>query len=89
MYIRDAQTNKYKKFSDIHVTAVPNEDVWKDSLGELKTRAAYCLYYVNDDIWQRMQNDTPMTHYIPKTIEDNKDSYNKLVPAPLAQEVLE
>ena len=87
VYIRDPRTNLYKKFSDIHVTEATNEDVWKDSLGEIKTRAAYCLFYVNEDTWQSMVQSTTQSYYIPKTVTDNQDTYNQLVPAPIAKEI--
>ena len=52
VFIRDPATGKFKKFSDINVTEIETEDVWRDSLGEFNQRSAFCLYYVNDEIWR-------------------------------------
>lgn len=46
-YSYEAEEEKWWKFNDIHVTQVPESDVFRDSIGGHNFTSAYCLVYLD------------------------------------------
>lgn len=49
-FIYDRAQNKWRRFNDIRVTEVTEEDVFKESNGGFGNMTAYWVVYVNGDI---------------------------------------
>ena len=63
--------------------------MFKDALGEFGNRAAFCLLYVNQEVWDDIEmKQKEMKFEIPTNIEENPDHYNRIVPTLLSEEVL-
>lgn len=63
--------------------------MFKDALGEFGNRAAFCLLYVNQQVWDDIEmKQKEMTFEIPTNFEQNPDHYNSIVPQYLSEEVL-
>jgi ubiquitin carboxyl-terminal hydrolase 25/28 len=62
-YIRDAAQNKWRKFNDIRVTEVDEQEVFRVATGGFGYNSAYCLVYVDDAIQQSLQNPALLMSY--------------------------
>lgn len=83
-FIYDRFNKKWRKFNDIRVTDVEEEDVFKESEGGHSWQTAQWLVYVEDSIAQ-VQEKSNMTFYkVPENpfkLQDFKEHlYGNLVP---------
>jgi ubiquitin carboxyl-terminal hydrolase 25/28 len=62
-YIRDAAQNRWRKFNDIRVTEVDEQEVFKVATGGFGYNSAYCLVYVDGTIQQSLQYPALMMSY--------------------------
>eukprot|EP01022_Parablepharisma_sp_SALTPOND_P023425 TRINITY_DN494_c0_g1_i1.p1 TRINITY_DN494_c0_g1~~TRINITY_DN494_c0_g1_i1.p1 ORF type:complete len:1152 (+),score=161.70 TRINITY_DN494_c0_g1_i1:3596-7051(+) len=100
-FIYDFEQNKWRKYNDIQVTEVDEEEVFKTSIGEDNSAAsAYCLVYVSAKNEMRISSpvvrqfsltESKVAGKEPMAIEGEKimDYYTSLLPGKLRQEVVE
>jgi len=100
-YIYDVEQNKWRKYNDIQVTEVSEEDVMKVSIGEEgSTVSAYFLVYVSTTNELRVSSPLVRQYSLsmtipagkePMEIEEGKksDYYTSLLSSKLRQEVIE
>jgi ubiquitin carboxyl-terminal hydrolase 25/28 len=100
-YIYDVEQNKWRKYNDIQVTEVPEDEVMKTSIGEeSSTVSAYFLVYVSRVnelrvssplVRQYSLSATRLGSNEPMEIGEGKksDYYTSLLTSKLKQEVIE
>eukprot|EP00359_Climacostomum_virens_P005944 CAMPEP_0204904364 /NCGR_PEP_ID=MMETSP1397-20131031/4821_1 /ASSEMBLY_ACC=CAM_ASM_000891 /TAXON_ID=49980 /ORGANISM="Climacostomum Climacostomum virens, Strain Stock W-24" /LENGTH=950 /DNA_ID=CAMNT_0052073147 /DNA_START=3586 /DNA_END=6438 /DNA_ORIENTATION=+ len=83
VYIRDAIDHKWRKYNDIRVTEVDEQEVMKVSTGGHGLNSAYCLVYVNSDI-QHSLTDNLLESYmslfpeaVRKEVEDENTKLSR------------
>eukprot|EP00826_Nyctotherus_ovalis_P004845 TRINITY_DN11076_c0_g1_i21.p1 TRINITY_DN11076_c0_g1~~TRINITY_DN11076_c0_g1_i21.p1 ORF type:complete len:984 (-),score=386.57 TRINITY_DN11076_c0_g1_i21:125-3076(-) len=94
-YICDVEQNKWRKYNDIQVTEVPEEEVMKTSIGEENsTVSAYFLVYVSRVNELRVASPLVRQYSLTESKgllakEKKSDYYTSLLPAKLKKEVIE
>lgn len=83
-FIYDRFNNKWRRFNDIRVTEVSEEDVLKESEGGHSWQTAYWLVYVEDQM-AKVLDKNDINHYKvpqnPFALEDfSNHLYGKIVP---------
>jgi len=99
-FIYDFEQNKWRKYNDIHITEVPEEEVLKTAIGEDKSVAnAYCLIYVSKENEMRVSSPLVRQFSLSESKENmpakpilpekpKNDLYTLLIPPKLKSEVL-
>ena len=77
-YIYDRAQKKWRKYNDIRITEVTEEEVFKDSNGGWGWASAYWLVYIDDKIAQEISK-TDLNQYEQKEVSfrDMKHPYIK------------
>lgn len=78
-YIKDAVDNKWRKYNDIRVTEVDEQEVFKVSSGGFGLSSAYCLVYVNGSILQSLTSDNLLESYMtlfPDSVRNEVEEEN-------------
>lgn len=83
-FIFDRFNNKWRRFNDIRVTEVPEEEVFKESEGGHSWQTAYWLVYVQDSIAKELDTSDINFYEVPadpyKLQDFSKHAYGKCVP---------
>ena len=101
-YIFDFEQNKWRKYNDMNITEISEEEVIKTAIGEENsTVSAYCLIYVSKENEMRVQSPNALIRQFSLTeskLAPEKmvvptdhiiDYYTSLLPTKLRQEVVE
>lgn len=65
-FIYDRFNKKWRKFNDIRVTDVSEEDVFKESEGGHSWQTAYWLVYVHDEISKQLEQHDINAYQVPE-----------------------
>lgn len=84
-FIKDFAKGIYRRYNDHNVSEVTEERVKEESIGGLGNISAYCLIYVNEEIYQTCCNPKLQKYELQYRDKTEQDEYNKLVPAELAE----
>lgn len=93
-YIYDVEQKKWRKYNDIQVTEVPEDEVMKTSIGEENSSvSAYFLVYVSQVNELRVASPLVRQYSLTESkgslAEKKGDYYTSLLPAKLKKEVIE
>lgn len=87
-YIYDTQYEIWRKFNDMHVSIVPEEQVMCEAVGGNGMTSAYSLVYINSNLTDNSVGHTMRSYSIVTPgIEVPPDEYGTFIPLPLLREV--
>lgn len=84
-FIKDFAKGTYRRYNDHNVSDVTEERVREESIGGLGNISAYCLIYVNEEIYKTCCNPNLQKYELQYRDKVAQDEYNKIVPADLAE----
>lgn len=85
-FIYDSQTGIWRKYSDISVTEVSEEEVFKRSSGGSSMASAYCLIYIAANMDEEYSKIL-RAYAVSEDPLDTPDLYSSYIPADLRREV--
>ena len=88
--IFEPETSTWRKYSDINVTEISEEDVFTEAFGGHQYASAYCLMYLDTHLTQAIPSGIQLrSHRLASVLDQSvvKDVYNSFVPRQLAAEV--
>lgn len=86
-FIKDFSQGIYRRYNDISVSEVDEEQVHKESKGGSGTANAYCLVYVSEETYKNCCQRDLHNYSLQYRGAKESDAYNELVPPMLAEKV--
>jgi ubiquitin carboxyl-terminal hydrolase 25/28 len=86
-YIYNSELDKWRKYSDITVTDVTEQEVFERSIGGYAVTSAYCLKYVAATLDERVEGQVLRSFTVVADPEVTPDIYSTFLPLELRREV--
>jgi ubiquitin carboxyl-terminal hydrolase 25/28 len=86
-YIYNSELDRWRKYSDITVTDVTEQEVFERSIGGYAVTSAYCLMYVAATLEERVEGQVLRSFTVVADPEVTPDIYSTFLPLELRREV--